>query len=105
MKIYLRHIPSGHYFQSLERWTPDRDDAHDFDLIPRALRFAHRSGLPDLELVLRFDSPEQMTAIPFEKFQLGLSRTRRMHEHGGFVPTAGMRDRRCPSDFHGARCR
>lgn len=79
MHTLLRHIPTGQYFQSLEKWTPDRDEAHDFGLIANALRFAHKAGFPDLELVLCFDRPEQVTAIPFEKFRLGLSHTPR-HE-------------------------
>jgi len=57
--------------------TPQPNEAHDFGLIPRALSSAHELGLPELELVLRFDSPDQVTAISFDKFRLGLSRTRK----------------------------
>ena len=77
MHTLLRHIPTGQYFQSLDKWTTDREDAHDFCLIARALRFAHRLGLPDLELLLCFDSTDRMTAIPFQKFVLGLSPARK----------------------------
>ena len=81
VRTLLRHAPTGQYFQSLNRWTLDREDAHDFGLIARALRFAHRCGQPGLELVLFFDSPDQVTAIPFEKFRLGLSHSRRSKLH------------------------
>ena len=77
MQTLLRHIPTGRYFQSLEKWTPDRDEAHDFGLIARALKFAHQAGLPDLQLVLRFDSSEEVTAIPFDKFRFGVSHSKK----------------------------
>jgi hypothetical protein len=71
MKTLLRHVPTGQYFMSLDRWTPDRDEAHDFGLIARALRFAREAAIPDLELVLRFDGPEPVAGIPFEKLLWG----------------------------------
>ena len=82
MQTLLRHIPTGQYFQSLEKWTPDRDEAYDFGLIAKAVRFAHQVGLPDLELILGFDRPEQATGIPLEKFRLGLSHTRKRKVSG-----------------------
>ncbi len=46
------------------------DEAYDFGLIARAMKFAHKTRLPGLELVLSFDAPEQATAVPFEKLRL-----------------------------------
>ncbi len=77
MRTLLRHIGSGEYFQALERWTLDRDEAYDFGMIPRALNFAHRASLVDTELILAFDDREQVPGIPLEKFRLGLTRHRR----------------------------
>jgi hypothetical protein len=70
-------MATGHYFQSLEKWTLDRDDAYDFGIVSKAMKVAHRLRIRDLELVLSFDAPEQAATTPFERFVRGLSRTRR----------------------------
>ena len=63
MKTLLRDIATGQYCQSLDKWTSDRDDAHDFGLIAKAMKFARKARLPGLELILSFDSPEQAGAF------------------------------------------
>jgi hypothetical protein len=76
MQTFLRHTSTGQYFQSLDCWTPDRDNAHDFGLVARAVKFAQKARLPNLELILSFDDPRQVTATPFEKFWRRLSRSK-----------------------------
>ena len=66
MRTFLRHQSTGQYFQALDRWTPDRDSAHDFELIPRAMRFAGKLKLRGLELVLSFDDPAQVASTSFK---------------------------------------
>jgi hypothetical protein len=82
MRTFLRHITTGHYFQSLEKWTLDRDDAYDFGIISKAMKVAHKIRIPDLELVLSLDGPDQNAATSFEKFLLGLSNTNKRHTAG-----------------------
>ena len=65
------------YFQSVERWTPDRDDAHDFGIISKAVKIAHKLRIPDLEVVLSVDDPNQVIATPFAQFLRGLSHSRK----------------------------
>ena len=65
MHTFLRHATTGQYFQSLDSWTLDRDDAHDFGPVARAMKFAQKTHLPDLELVVAFDDPRESTAEPF----------------------------------------
>lgn len=77
MRTFLRHIATGHYFQSQEKWTTDRDEAFDFGLASNALKVAHKLRIRDLELVLKFDDPDHVTATPFDKFLSGLSHNRR----------------------------
>ena len=77
MKTLLRHISTGHYFQSLEKWTLDADDAFDFGLVSKAVQVASKLHIRDLELVLSFDDPAQAAATPFEKFLQGLSPARK----------------------------
>ena len=70
-------MATGHYFQSLEKWTIDRDDAYDFGFVSKAMKVAHKLHIQDLELVLSFDAPDQVAATPFEKFLRGLSHKRK----------------------------
>jgi hypothetical protein len=55
----------------------NRDEAYDFGLVSKAMKVAHKLRIHDLDLVLSFDVPEQASALPFEKFLLGLSRNRK----------------------------
>jgi hypothetical protein len=70
-------MATGHYFQSLERWTIDRDEAFDFGLVSKAVKAAHKLRILDLELVLSFDDPDQAAATPFERFLRGLTHDRK----------------------------
>jgi hypothetical protein len=70
-------MATGHYFQSLEKWTIDRDEAYDFGLVSKAVKAAQKLRILDLELVLSFDDPDQAAATPFENFLRGLSRGRK----------------------------
>ena len=65
------------YFQSLEKWTLDREDAFDFGLVSKAMKIAHKLRIPDLELVLSLDEPEQAATTPFSAFLRGLSHPRK----------------------------
>jgi hypothetical protein len=78
-------MATGHYFRSPEKWTLDREDAHDFGLVSKALKVAHKLGIRDLELEFSLDNPEQVITTPFEKFLRGLSRNRN-HTNGGRHP-------------------
>ena len=82
MRTFLRHVGTGQYFQSLEKWTPDREDAYDFGIISKAMKVAHKIRVPDLELVLSLDQADELAATPFEKFLHGLLHTRKPHVAG-----------------------
>ena len=75
-------MATGHYFQSLEKWTIDRDEAYDFGFISKAVKVAHKLRILDLELVLSFDHPDQPPATPFANFLRGLSHTGKRHVAG-----------------------
>ena len=85
MKTFLRHVATGQYFQSLEKWTPDREDAYDFGFISKAMKIARKTRIPDLELVLSLDGPALGAATPFVKFLFGLSHPK---TNGRLVPRA-----------------
>jgi hypothetical protein len=70
-------MATGHYFRSPHKWTLDRDDAHDFGLVSRALKAAHRLRIRELELELSLDDPGRAVTAPFQEFLRGLSRCQR----------------------------
>jgi hypothetical protein len=82
MRTFLRHVATGQYFQSLEKWTIDRDDAYDFGFISKAMKVATKIRVPNLELELSFDGPNPASATPFAKFLLGLSRAKNRQAAG-----------------------
>ena len=55
------------YFQSAQKWTPDRDDAHDFEVISKAMRVAHKLRIADLELEFSLDDPDQFAGASFKR--------------------------------------
>jgi hypothetical protein len=52
------------YFQSPEKWTPDRDDAYDFGVVSRAVKIAHKLRIRGLELVVSLDDPQEVANTP-----------------------------------------
>ena len=76
MRTLLRHQSTAQYFESLDRWTPDSDCAHDFGPISRAIRFARKARLGGLELVVQVDDPKQLDTTPLEKLLRGLLRAK-----------------------------
>ncbi len=61
------------YFQTPEKWTPDREEAYDFGFISKAMRIASKLGIPNLELELSLDGPEQVNGTSFGHFLHRLS--------------------------------
>jgi len=78
MRTFLRHVATGQYFQSLEKWTPDRDDAYDFGVLSKAVKAARKMGVSGLELILSSDGLNPAATTPFEKFLLGLLQNRQV---------------------------
>jgi len=70
MRTLLRNPSSGHYFAALGKWTLDRDEAHDFGPVRRAVRFACKAGFADMDLVLSFDNAAGVAALPFKQICL-----------------------------------
>ena len=74
MKVLLRSIPSGLYFQSLGQWTGQPQEANDFGTSAQAINYVAEERLKNLELILFFDDPRYNIRMPlFEKAFLGWS--------------------------------
>ncbi len=82
MKTFLRDMATRQYFQSLEKWTPDRDDAYDFGFISRAMKIAAKLRIPELEVELSLDGPDEVATTPFAQFLRGLSHPRKRRMAG-----------------------
>ena len=65
MRTLLHHIPTGQYFQSLEKWTSSPKEAHDFKFMGRVLRFVTRAGFSDMEVILSLDKCKRGTGFSF----------------------------------------
>ena len=70
------------YFQSPQKWTPDREDAYDFGFASRAVKTAHKLGIRTLELVVSLDDPQAVANTPFAQFLRDLSHPRK-HQMAG----------------------
>ncbi len=54
---------TGQYFQSLEKWTSNPDEAHDFRRLSRAMKFAVKAGFTDMELIVALDESVDLQAV------------------------------------------
>jgi hypothetical protein len=64
MRILLRSIQTGSYFQSAANWTDDADVAFDFEQIEQAEKAALETGLGQAEVVLSYDNPPCELRLP-----------------------------------------
>jgi hypothetical protein len=69
MKTLLRDKAKDLYFQGVSDWTPSVDEAFDFHLAERAVKFVRDAGLSktQMELVLAFDNPHYNVAVPVDQ--------------------------------------
>jgi hypothetical protein len=67
MRTLLRHTATGQYFRSLGNWTIDPENAHDFGVVARAVKFVRKTGLPNMEVDLRFDNQEQAASFSLKQ--------------------------------------
>jgi len=69
MRTLLRNTKTGFYFQSVENWIHSADDAFDFRLTERVIRFIRDAQLntDELELILAFDDPSFNITLPIDE--------------------------------------
>jgi hypothetical protein len=67
MKTILRNVRNGTYFQGLEDWTANSQEAFDFKGPDRAVRFVRDAGLKQVELVFAFGDPAYNVHLPIDK--------------------------------------
>ena len=69
MRTLLRNTKTGFYFQGVDDWTNNPDDAFDFKLTERVIRFVRdaRLNTTELELVLAFHDPSFNITLPIDE--------------------------------------
>jgi hypothetical protein len=67
MKTLLRDSQTGVYFQGIADWTSNPQEAYDFHMAERAVRFVRDAGLERVEVVFAFDDPQYNVPIPIDE--------------------------------------
>ncbi len=57
MRVLLRSTETGLFYAGPEHWTQSHTEALDFRGTDLALDHVSESGLPDMEVLMRFDDP------------------------------------------------
>jgi hypothetical protein len=69
MKTLLHNKATRSYFQEPGRWSKDADEAFDFKLTERVIRFVREAGLDasQFELIVAFDDPGLNITLPIDE--------------------------------------
>jgi len=69
MRTLLRNTKTGFYFQGVDDWTNNPDEAFDFKITERVIRFVRdaRLNTTDLELILAFGDPSFNITLPMDE--------------------------------------
>ncbi len=70
MRILLRHTGSGQYLQTATRWTSEVERAYDFHFIDRALEYAARWELQEVELAFAFEDATPIRTAALQRTAL-----------------------------------
>ena len=64
MRVFLRNTKTRLYCADSNRWAAALGQALDFTSVPHATRFALDERLPEIEIVVRYDSLEEEVTVP-----------------------------------------
>ncbi len=64
MRVLIRDLQTGDYFQSPDQWTAQRERARDFGQSVKAAAFASQQHLHHIEIVLSFADPKLDVRLP-----------------------------------------
>jgi hypothetical protein len=67
MRVLLRNIETGLFFQGPEQWTARPKLARDFEHGTDAIKFVYDSGLKDMELLLAFEDGHPDICLPLQR--------------------------------------
>jgi hypothetical protein len=64
LKIFLQERNTGFYFKDFGKWTPNREEALDFEQSAKASGFILQTKLPNMDIVLGLSDPKRDIRIP-----------------------------------------
>ncbi|SRR6266568_4597024 len=65
MKVLLRSVETGLYYEEASKWTPDQTAAFDFEKTARAVELVFAAHLEDdVEMLLTSDDPQFDLILP-----------------------------------------
>ncbi|MDB6126066.1 MAG: hypothetical protein JWQ71_5059 [Pedosphaera sp.] len=64
LKILLQERKTGLYFQDFGKWTPNREEATDFQQSAKASGFILQTKLPNMDIILGLSDPNRDIRIP-----------------------------------------
>jgi len=69
MRTLLRNTATGFYFQTVDNWTAQAENAFDFKSTERAIQFVRDTPIntSDLELILAFGDPRFDIRLPIDE--------------------------------------
>jgi hypothetical protein len=73
-KIFVQHCESKLFLRDGEGWTPQADEARDFETSLNALAFCLQSRMNHAQIVVRFDTPgSQDVVVPIQSEDSSIS--------------------------------
>ncbi len=67
MRVLLRDLKTGLYFQEAAQWTAEAQQAQSFKHSAEAMDFARKQRVANAEVVLAFDEPSFSVALPLPR--------------------------------------
>jgi hypothetical protein len=64
MKILLQNRETLHYLRTVDSWTRDQAEAHNFLHSQKAIDFAHEYSLDDVYVTVKFPGGDPEVAVP-----------------------------------------
>ena len=64
MKVLLRSVETGLYYEEASKWTPDQTAAFDFEKTARAIELVFAAHLEDVEMLLTSEDPQFDLILP-----------------------------------------
>jgi hypothetical protein len=69
VKVLLRNILNGWYYQGPSKWSPRQQEALDLAQLSWAVEMVFREHLENVEIVLCYDDPRYNVVLPVERLQ------------------------------------
>ena len=69
MKVFLRNISNGWYYQGPSKWTPRQEEALDLGQLSWAVEVVFQARLENVEILLAYEDPQHNLVLPVERLQ------------------------------------